>query len=168
MLSQVFLLCQFVPYYVINSIIIFPLCGSFTPFLNGSLLFYSFESFSYQRLVVLYWSLTESKSSHVSRTLLSILADLNNAVVWMVSTCSLISKSSSPCTNYLVTIPSAPITISITVTFMFHSFFSSLARCRYVSLFSLPFSFSLWSVGTAESGIRQVPFFFFFSFFDYY
>ena len=31
-----------------------------------------------------------------SRTVLSILADVNNAVVWMVSTCPLISKSSNP------------------------------------------------------------------------
>ena len=38
----------------------------------------------------------------------------------------LISKSSSPCTNPLVTVPSVPITISITVTFIFHSFFSVL------------------------------------------
>ena len=41
----------------------------------------------------------------------------------MVSTCPLISKCSSLCTNPLVTVPSALITIGITVTFMFHSFF---------------------------------------------
>ena len=86
------------------------------------------------------WSLCDSKSPQVSRTLLSILFNLYNAVVWMVSTCSLISKSSSPCTNLLVTVLSAPITIGITVTFMFHSFFSSLARSRYLSLFLFPFS----------------------------
>ena len=32
------------------------------------------------------WSLSDSKSPQVSRTLLSILAVLNNAVVWIVST----------------------------------------------------------------------------------
>ena len=48
-------------------------------------------------------SLSDSKSPQVSRTLLRILADLNNAVVWMVSTRPLIFKSSSPCTNPLVT-----------------------------------------------------------------
>ena len=39
----------------------------------------------------------------------------------MDSTHPLVSKSSNPCTNPLVTVPSAPITISITVTFMFGS-----------------------------------------------
>ena len=38
-------------------------------------------------------------------TLLNILADLSNARIWMVSTCPLISKSSSPCINPLVTVP---------------------------------------------------------------
>ena len=44
-------------------------------------------------------SATDSKSPQVSRTLLSILAVLNNAVVCMASTHPLISKSSSPCTS---------------------------------------------------------------------
>ena len=52
------------------------------------------------------WSLSDSKSLQVSRTHLSILVNLNNAVVWMVSPRPLISKSSSPCTNLLVTLPS--------------------------------------------------------------
>ena len=34
--------------------------------------------------MVFHWSLSDSKSRQVSRTLLSILADLNNGVVWMV------------------------------------------------------------------------------------
>ena len=63
------------------------------------------------------------KSPQVSRTLLSILAVLNNAVVWMVSTRPPTSKSSSPFSNPLVTVPKAPITIGIIATFMFHSFF---------------------------------------------
>ena len=78
----------------------------------------------------------------------------------MVSTCPLISKSSSPCTYDLVSVPSALIMIGITVTFMFHSFFSSLAKCRNWSLFSLSLSFTFWSAGTAKSTIRQVLFFF--------
>ena len=41
--------------------------------------------------MVFLWSLYDNKSQ-VSRTLLSILGDLNNAVVWMVSTCPLISS----------------------------------------------------------------------------
>ena len=46
--------------------------------------------------MVFHWRLSDSKSSQVSRTLLSILADLNNIVVMIVSTRPLISKSSSP------------------------------------------------------------------------
>ena len=84
---------------------------------------------------------SDSKSPQVSRTLLSILAVFNNAVVWMVSTQPSTSKSSRPFNNPLVTMPKAPITISIIVTFMFHSFFNSLARSRHLSLFSHSFSF---------------------------
>ena len=47
----------------------------------------------------------ETKWQQVSRTLLSILADLNNALVWMVSTRPFIYKSSSPFINPLVTVP---------------------------------------------------------------
>ena len=62
-----------------------------------------FESFSHQSLVMVSnCSFSESKFPQVSRTLLSTVADLNNAVVWMVSTCPQISKSSSPFTNPLV------------------------------------------------------------------
>ena len=46
----------------------------------------------------------------------------------MISTRSLISKSSTPSTNHLVTVTRAPVTTGITVTFMFPIFFfSSLA-----------------------------------------
>ena len=108
----------------------------------------------------LHWSLSDSKSPQVSCTLLSILAVFNNVVVWMVSTRPPDSKSSSPFDNPLVTVPKAPITIGIIVTFMFHSFFNSLARSRYLSFFSHSFSFILWSAGTAKSTILQVLYFF--------
>ena len=49
-----------------------------------------------RKLMVFHLSLSDSKSLQVSRTLLSILADLKNAVFWMVSCCSFISKISSP------------------------------------------------------------------------
>ena len=49
-----------------------------------------------------HWSLSDTNSPLVSRTLLSIWADLNRDVVWMVS------------------IPRAPTTISTTLTFMLH------------------------------------------------
>ena len=41
-------------------------------------------------------------------------------------------------------IPSAPTTIGITITFMIHSFFISLARFRHLSIFSLSFIFNQW------------------------
>ena len=88
----------------------------------------------------------------------SLYSDLNNAGVWIVYTCLLIPKSSSSCINPLVTVPKAPVTIGITVTFMFHSFFCSLARSKYLSFFLLSLNFTLWSARTAKSAIRQVLF----------
>ena len=99
-----------------------------------------------------HWSLSDCMSRYVSRTLLSILVVLNNAVLWMVSTHLLTCKSSTPLNSHLVTEPKAPITISTIVTYMFHSFFfNSLARSRYLSFFSYFFNFILWSAGTANS-----------------
>ena len=109
--------------------------------------------------MVFHWSLSHSKSPQVSRILLSILAVLNNAVVWMVSTRPPTSNSTTPFTNPLVTVPNAPIKIGIIVTCMFHSFFNSLARSRYLSFFSHSFKFILWSAGTAKSTVLQVLFF---------
>ena len=74
----------------------------------------------------------------------------------MVSTRPPFSKSSRPFNNPLVTVPKAPITIGIIVSFMFHSFFNYLARSRYLSLFSHSFSFILW---TAKSTILHIFFF---------
>ena len=111
--------------------------------------------------MVFHWNLSDSKSPQVSRTLFSILAVLNNAVVWMVSTRPPTSKSSSLFSNPLVTVPNAPITIGILVTCMFHSFFNSLARSRYLSFFSHSFSFILWSAGIAKLTTLQVFFIFF-------
>ena len=92
-------------------------------------------------------------------TLLSILADFNSDIVWMISTRPLISKSSSNCINPLVTVPRTPITIGIIIIFMFHSFFNSLARSKYLSFCSVSFSFIIWSVATTKSTILQVLFF---------
>ena len=66
--------------------------------------------------MIFHWSLIDS------RTRLSILADLNNAVVWLVSTRPFIFKSSSPFINPLATVKRAPIIIGINVTFMFQFF----------------------------------------------
>ena len=110
--------------------------------------------------MVFHLSLGDWKSAQVSRTLLSILTDYNTTVVWMVSAGPLISKSSNICTNPLVTVPSAPIIIGITVTFIFHSFFfSSLAR--FLFLISL-FTFFQFYTMTRRDG--KVLFFFFFFF----
>ena len=108
--------------------------------------------------MVFYWSLSEGKSPQVSRTRLSILAVLSVAVVWIVSTRPPTSKSSRPFNNPLVTVPNTPITIGTIVTFMFHSFFNSLARSRYLSFFSILFRFILWSAGTAKSTILHILF----------
>ena len=103
--------------------------------------------------MVSHWSLSDSNSPQVSRTLLSILAVLSNTVIWIVSTRPPTSKSSRPFNNPLVIVPKSPITIGTIVTFMFHSFFNSLARSRYLSFFSHSFSFILWSAGTEKSTI---------------
>ena len=109
--------------------------------------------------MVFLWRLSDSMSPQVSRTLISILAVLNNGVVWMVSTRSLTSKSPMPFNNPFVTVPKSLITIGIIVIFMFLSFFNSLARSRYLSFFSHTFSFILWSAGTAKSTILLILFF---------
>ena len=109
--------------------------------------------------MVFHGSLSDSKSPQVFRTLLSILAVLNNVEVWMVSTHPPTSNSSSSFSNPLVTVPNAPITIGIIVTCMFHSFFNALERSRYLSFFSHSFSFILWSATTAKSTILHILFF---------
>ena len=75
-------------------------------------------------------------------------------LIILILTCLLISKSSSPFTNPLGIVVSVPMTISVTVISMFHSFFFSfLARSRYLSLFLLSFNFTLWSAKIAKSTI---------------
>ena len=92
-----------------------------------SLVLFIRQIFSHQWwMKVFHWSLSDSKSPLVGRNFLSILAILNIVVVWMISTRPPTSKSSSPFSNPLVTVPKAPITISIIVTCMFHIFFNSL------------------------------------------
>ena len=111
--------------------------------------------------MVFHWSSSDSKSPQVSRTLLRILADFNNAVVWMVSTFHLISKYPTPFINPSGTVPSTPITIGITVTFMFYSFF-------FPVLWQGPgtyFSFCFLSVLPCGQPERQSPLFGKFSYF---
>ena len=99
--------------------------------------------------MVFRWRLSDSKSPQVSRTLLSILAVFNNAVVWVVSTRPLTSKSSRLFNNPLVTLPKAPVTIGIIVTFMFHSFFQFSSKVEVlISLFTF---FQFYSVNSWDS-----------------
>ena len=109
--------------------------------------------------MVSHWSLSDSKYPQVSGTRLRILIVLSNVVIWIVSTRPPTSKSSRPFNNPLVIVPKAPITIGTIVTFMFHSFFNSLARSRYLSFFAHSSRFILWSAGTAKSTILQILFF---------
>ena len=97
-----------------------------------------------------HWSLSDSKSPQVFWTLLSIVAVLNNAVVWMVSTRPPTSKSSIPFNNPLVTVPKAPITIGIIVTFMFHCFSGKVEV--HILLFTF---FQFYSVVNRDSQVHN-------------
>ena len=106
-----------------------------------------------------HYSLSDSKSPQLSRTFLSILAVLNNVVVWTVSTRPTTSKSSILFNDPLVTVTKSSAMIGIVITFMCHSFFNPLARSRYLSFFSLSFSFIIVSAVTAKSTILQILFY---------
>ena len=112
--------------------------------------------------MVFHWSLSDSKSPQVSRTLLSILVVLNNIVVWMVSTRPPTSKSSSPFSNPLVTVPNASIKIGIIVTFMFNSFFQF--PCKVEVLFLLFTFLQFYSVVSWDNKVHNSLLFFFFFF----
>ena len=74
------------------------------------------------------WKMSNDKSPQVS----SILADFNNAVVWIVPVCPPISKTSCSHSIPLGTVPSSPITIGNTVTLMLINIRSDLlavVRC---------------------------------------
>ena len=133
-------------------------------FFSHSFSFILWSAGTSNSLMVFLWSVSDCKSQD-SSTVLSILANLNNVVIWMVSILALISKSSSPGINLLLTVLGFPFTISNTVTFMFNCFiFSSLARSWYLSLFSLSFSFTLWSAKTAKITLKYFLFFYVFCF----
>ena len=85
-------------------------------------------------LQVFHWGLSNIKSPLVSRTLLNILADLNTAIDWMFQ---LVFLFPSPFSKLLGTVLCLSDTIAITVTLMFHSFLSSLARSKYLDFISL-------------------------------
>ena len=73
----------------------------------------------------------------------------------MVSTRPLISKSSRLFNNPLVTVPRAPIIIGINITFIFQSFFNSLAR----------FFFQFYSMVSPDSKVHNSASFLYFIYF---
>ena len=91
--------------------------------------------------MVFHWSLSDNKSPQVSRTLFNILAVFNNLVVWIVSTRLPTSRSSSPFSNPLITVPNVPITIGIIFTFMFHRFFQFPGKFEVLILLFTFFQF---------------------------
>ena len=105
------------------------------------LLLLLFAIFSWQPLLmVFHWGLSDSKSLQVTRTLLSILADLKTSVVWMVSIRPLISNYSNLFAKLLGTVPSTPITIGIIVTVISQAFLD-LRQGRSTCLFFFFFFF---------------------------
>ena len=109
---------------------------------NGKI--YLMESYFYYEFFSTAFAgdLSLESEGQVSGTLLSILPDLNNAVVWMVSSRLLISYYSSPFTKPLGIVLSFLITINTTVIFMFLCFFYfSGAKAKYSFLFCFLFFF---------------------------
>ena len=123
--------------------------------------------------MIFHLSPSDCNSLQVFWFLLSILGDLSNAVIWMVSIHLPISISPSPFVKSLGIVLSALITIGITDTLMFHCLFSSLARFKYLSV-SFFFCFFFlrgliqWSARTAKSTTLQVLNFLFFFFFFFF
>ena len=94
--------------------------------------------------MVSHWSLSDNKSPQVSMTLFSILVGLNRTVVFMVSTRPLYQSFND-------SVQRAPITMGITVTFIFHSF-SVLQQGPGTYLF-FPF-FQFYSVVSRDGKVR--------------
>ena len=109
--------------------------------------------------MVFHWSLNDSKSPQVSRTLLSILTVLNNALAWMVCTRLPTSNSSSPFNNPLVTVRKVPITIGIIATFMFNRFFQFHSKVEVIILLFTFFQF--YSVVSQKSKVDKFASFLF-------
>ena len=101
------------------------------------------------------WSLRNRKSPQIFRTLLSILADLNNAIVWSRFVV-LFTILQVPFSKPLGIVPSRPVVIGITVTLIFHRLFSPLEGSKYLFIFSLSLSITLRSAKTAKFTLEKV------------
>ena len=110
------------------------------------------DTVDYYLLILLFHSLADGFTLEFewqqvffdSKTLFRIVADLNDAVVWMVS--------SSPCINPSVTVQSARFTIGITVTFIFLQFLKFLDRVKVLSVL-----FQFYSVVSRDSKVHNLP-----------
>ena len=122
-----------------------PSVFQFNPISTPILLFARLANGPY--VVVFPQSLNDCKSPKVSRTLLSILA---NTEVWLVSIPPTGFQFPTLFTNLLATVLSAPTTIRITVTLMFHSLIQSSCKVIYLSIFLQCFIFLLMVHWTAR------------------
>ena len=105
--------------------------------------------------MVSHWSLNDSKSPKVSRTLLRIQADLSNAPLVLLFPSPLVHVSILLWLyqEYQLQLESQSLSCSIV-------FFNFQLRSWYLSFFSLSFNFTECSTGTAKSTIPQVLFFY--------
>ena len=90
------------------------------------------------------------------RTLLSILADLNDAVVWIVSTRAIMSKSSSSCINIFCLYWRHQLQF-LSTSPLFSIFFHFFIKAQVLILV---LEFTLWLAKTAKYTILQVLLFF--------
>ena len=96
-------------------------------------------------------SLSHIKSPQVSRTFLSILAVLNDVILWIVTTRYLISKSSSPFNNPLVTVPKALITIGVNYYYYYYYYYWEFFTSVIPDSFPLEFEWHYISSSLQDS-----------------
>ena len=99
----------------------------------------------HHQLIFFHWSLNDNTSPRVFKTLLSILADFNNAIVCMVSILLLISISFRLLSKPLGTVTNTPTIIRITVTFTSQL---SVKIPEFLNILTL--IFPLWSAETVK------------------
>ena len=104
-----------------------------------------------------WWTFTKVWMTASFLKILSTQADLNSAEVWMVSILPWELLPSVFFPKPFGTVPTALITISINVTFMFHSFFTSSDKIQ-VSVYLFAF-FYFHSVTRWKSKNQQTCFF---------
>ena len=89
----------------------------------------------------LQWLICYKTQPNQNQNLQNIPADFSHVPFRMVSIL-LISSSSILSSSFLRPVPIAPTKSGITVTFIFHYFFSSLTKCTYLFRFSCSFTFA--------------------------